>query len=499
MQAQYFGYIWGGVCGVVGGVVGFVYGGPAGASVGWSVGYSVGNIWGTFMGQTFFPDKPHIYFPPPIRPMENRVQTSTWGTAIPLQFGCGRMAGNVIYMSDIVETPLTENHRQDGVRYYIKTLLYTCTIAVAFCEPVESIARIWLNRKVFADYRNPLSPLYPAGDNELAFVNWETSIARSEIYFSIHFGSESQAHDASLAAILGAADTPAYRGVTYIVFRDFPIGEFQGLPTVEIDTQPYIPGNLLTFNSATSMLYLHSGIGNTITVSTSFAAYTPLLEHNALTSESNLVKMNSTSKTVYIFDGITTSLLTSFSVSASVPYAPTGFSFDPITGYLIIGADNGLGGYSRRTVHYVFDSNGVFISSWQDDSVYGGTPIYAHLPDGRMIVQYYSSNRPPSGYGSRFVVYASYLGTATYSRWGPQPHWDPSGYDSGGFLFGSRPLTNYLHMNFRTAYYKFTLEDLTDYGTPARAVLPAGDYVAQDLRDPSGYAQGAQLTNGFEG
>jgi hypothetical protein len=493
---QYSGGI-GAIAGaIVGGIVGYYTG--YGAYQGAMIGASLGGMAGGVAGSVLWPEKVNPEFPPPPQPNENRTQISTYGTSIPIVYESSRLAGNIIYMSDVNNTVVRTSHRQDGVRYYEIVQTYTSTFAIAFCEgQVESISRIWLNGKVFADFRNPLSPNYPVGNSSLAYANWSTSVALSSIYFSIYYGSDTQISNSSISAIIGAAETPAYRGICYIVFIDFPIGEFSGIPTVEIEISPYTPGNLVTYDAATSRLYLHSGITNTITSTTDFSAYSPLLEHNAMTPDSDLIKINASTKTVYIFSGVTTTISSSF-VASSVPYTPTGFTCHPSNGYYIIGADNGLGSYSRRTIHYVFDNTGAFVSSWQDDSVYGGTPLYSFLPDGRMIVQYYSSSYAPGpSYGSRFVVYSSYLGGATIARWGPQPHWDTTGYTSGGFLFGSRPVTEFLHMNYKTSYYKFILSDLIDDGT--RFILPVGAYISQNISDPSGYAQGAQLTNGFEG
>jgi hypothetical protein len=236
---QYLGYIVGAVGAIVGGVIGLASGGGynvpgaiSGAIMGWSIGYSIGGV----AGQVFWPEKAEINTPPPPQPYETRLQFSSWGMAIPIQYGSGRMAGNIIYMSDIVETIDRSKHRQDGVRYYEMIRTYTATFAIAFCEgPVTGIARIWMNNKIFVDFRDPDGPNYPSGSIALASGNLDTSIARSVAYFSIHFGEETQAADTALVALLTDAETPAYRGMFYLVFIDFPIGEFSGVPAIEVE------------------------------------------------------------------------------------------------------------------------------------------------------------------------------------------------------------------------------------------------------------------------
>ena len=234
---QYLGYIVGAVGAIVGGVVGFYSGGPAGAAYGASLGFSIGGMVGGVAGQVFWPEKTNLNFAPPPQPHETRLQISSWGAPIPIQYGSGRLAGNIIYMSDIIETIERSRHRQDGVRYYEMTKTYTATFAIAFCDgsvPPEGIARIWMNNKIIADFRDP--ELYPGGYEGLQSVNLETTIARSLVYFTIYYGSESQSCDPALSALLTAAETPAYRGICLIVFIDFPVGEFSGVPTIEIET-----------------------------------------------------------------------------------------------------------------------------------------------------------------------------------------------------------------------------------------------------------------------
>jgi hypothetical protein len=113
---------------------------------------------------------------------------------------------------------------------------YTATFAIAFCEgPVPGIARIWMNSKIIADWRDPDGPYYPTGDIALASINLETTIARSIAFFSAHLGSETQTPDPALIVLLTEPDTPAYRGLFYVVFKDFPIGEFSGVPNIEVE------------------------------------------------------------------------------------------------------------------------------------------------------------------------------------------------------------------------------------------------------------------------
>lgn len=217
---------------IVGGIVGsLIYPG-----VGTSIGIALGGALGGIAGMALFPEQQRSNRTPPPQPRENRQQISTYGAPIPITYGTVRLAGNIIYMSDVKETLSVYKYRVEGQRVRDYTRLYTATFAVAFCEgPVTGIARIWINGKLFVDFRDPDGPYYPSGSVSLAQGNIDTSLARKEVYFSIHWGEEDQDPDATLAALLGSGNVPAYRGLFYIVFPDFPVGEFGGVPTIEVE------------------------------------------------------------------------------------------------------------------------------------------------------------------------------------------------------------------------------------------------------------------------
>ena len=237
---QYSGGIGAIAGGIIGGIIGYYVPG-VGAYQGAMLGASVGGMAGGIAGNVFWPEKIDINHPLPPKPHENRVQVSTYGNPIPIIYESGRVAGNIIYMSDVVETIERSKHRQDGVRYYEMVKTYTATFAISFSEgPVVGLARIWINGKIFADYRDPTGPYYPTGDVGLASANLDTSVARAAAFYSVYLGTEAQAADSALSTLLTAAETPTYRGIFYIVFRDFPVGEFSGIPTIEIETDAAI-------------------------------------------------------------------------------------------------------------------------------------------------------------------------------------------------------------------------------------------------------------------
>lgn len=263
---QYSGGI-GAIAGaIIGGVIGYQFGMTQQGAM---IGASLGGMAGGVAGSVLWPEKVNPDFPPPPQPNENRTQISTYGTPIPVVYESARLAGNIIYMSDVNNTVVRTSHRQDGVRYYELTQTYASTFAVAFCEgPVSGISRIWLNGKIFVDWRNPASQYYPEGSEGVSSGNLETSVGRSVIDFKTYTGTASQTYDTNIAAIIGAAETPAYRGICYIVFIDFPVGEFSGVPTVEVEISGAIGNVQLTDMTALSTGYAGGKFTTTTTSAT---------------------------------------------------------------------------------------------------------------------------------------------------------------------------------------------------------------------------------------
>ena len=214
---------------LIGGIIGGMFGQPV---LGATIGGSIGGI----LGSVLFPEKFDVDHPTPPKPKENRTQIATYGVSIPIVYESARLAGNVIYMSPINATLTQSRHRQDGRRYYEYDMFYTATFAIAFCAgPVVGFSRIWVDNKIFADWRTSDNPYYPIGDTGLIAGNLGTTEELALAYFSTYTGTEDQTADVTLSAILGATETPAYKGICYIVFKDFPFGEFSRMPTIEIE------------------------------------------------------------------------------------------------------------------------------------------------------------------------------------------------------------------------------------------------------------------------
>ncbi len=166
--------------------------GLSGAAFGWMAGSMLGSI--LFAPKA--PDGPRI--------SDLSIQTSTYGQPIPRIFGTARIAGNVIWATDLVE------HAGGGGKKGGTSYSYTVSFAVALCEgPIVGVRRIWADGKLIYDIR-PTN----TGDQQ----------AFTALAMVVYPGDEVQGVDPTIAAHQG--DTPAYRGLAYVVFTELELTKY---------------------------------------------------------------------------------------------------------------------------------------------------------------------------------------------------------------------------------------------------------------------------------
>lgn len=174
------------------------------STVGGAIGGPIGSMVGSMVGQ--FIDRELLFKPKGRegpRLNELKVQTSSYGTPIPKLFGTLRVAGSVIWATDLVE----HRHREGGKgRPTTTSYSYTASFAVALsARPVQSVGRIWADGKLLRR---------AAGD-------WKARTG-----FRLHSGDENQAADPLIASAEGTGLAPAHRGVAYAVFEDLELAEY---------------------------------------------------------------------------------------------------------------------------------------------------------------------------------------------------------------------------------------------------------------------------------
>ena len=190
--------------------------GAAGAAIGGSIGGAILGVSaatiGGFIGSTIgsVVDSWIISSLAPTQRIEGarldtlRITSATEGAVIPRLYGRMRMGGNIIWATDFREETktTTQGGGKGGGGGKVKTTeyLYYASFAVALCEgPITGIGRIWADGK----------PM------DLSGVTWRW-----------YPGDEAQTADPFIAARMGAASTPAYRGTAYVVFEELALSTY---------------------------------------------------------------------------------------------------------------------------------------------------------------------------------------------------------------------------------------------------------------------------------
>jgi len=196
--------------GIAGAVVGFVASGfnPYGAAVGFSLGTTAGGIiWPMDGGTQHGP-----------RLADKEVQSSTYGASIPVIYGSYRTAGNVIWAKDIEERA---DFKRVGKTLFSKgTKVWSYTyyghFAIGVCEgPVTAIGRIWADGKLLHD---------PDAEGKY------------DKYVRKYLGTEDQMPDPDIQADKGIDQTPAFRGLAYVVLTGLPLADWGNrLPSISIE------------------------------------------------------------------------------------------------------------------------------------------------------------------------------------------------------------------------------------------------------------------------
>lgn len=167
--------------------------GPLGGVIGGAAGALVGNV----IDQAIFGQK--TISTPGLEGA--RIASPDEGSPIAHVYGTMRIAGNLIWATRFEEEITTE--RQGGKATSgtsVETRNYYANFALGLCEgEINQIKRIWADGK---------------------------EIDLSQIEYRLYKGCPDQLPDPLIEAKQGEGNTPAYRGLAYIVFDHFPIDSY---------------------------------------------------------------------------------------------------------------------------------------------------------------------------------------------------------------------------------------------------------------------------------
>jgi Putative phage tail protein len=173
--------------------VGQYFGGPIGSAIGSVIGQQIDRA---IIGNGKPREGPRI--------KELDIQTSSYGTQVPAIFGAMRLAGTVIWATDLIET--RQKNRGGKNRPSTINYSYSASFAVALSSRrVARIGRIWADGNLLRG---------AAGD------------FKSETIFRFYDGSGDQPLDPLLASAEAIGQCPAYRRLAYAVFEDFQLADF---------------------------------------------------------------------------------------------------------------------------------------------------------------------------------------------------------------------------------------------------------------------------------
>jgi len=151
------------------------------------------------------------------------VQDSRYGAGIPVIYGTARVAGNVIWATDLIQT----THRNSvggkggmGGGASAETYSYSVHCAVGIAEgPIGAVATIWADSKII--YQNGA---------------WVAGVVDAA---TIYTGAVGQAPDPFMQSLLGADAVPAWRGLAYVVFENLQLANFGNrLPNLTFEIAP---------------------------------------------------------------------------------------------------------------------------------------------------------------------------------------------------------------------------------------------------------------------
>lgn len=183
----------------VGAAAGFMIGGPVGAQIGWAAGSLIG-------GALFAENQQGP------RLQDLKVQISSYGAAIPLTYGGIRVAGNVIWSTDLQEHE-SESGGKGGPSVSSFSYSVSCAVLISGRQ-IGGIRRVWADAKLEYDAR------------EDASAETQAASARFAEHMTVYLGTEVQMPDPTIEAIEGAGNVEAYRGCAYVVFTDLPLQDY---------------------------------------------------------------------------------------------------------------------------------------------------------------------------------------------------------------------------------------------------------------------------------
>jgi hypothetical protein len=184
--------------------------------------YAVGTMVGSMLGSMMFPPAMPGQTGP--RAQDGMVQVSTYGASIPIVYGTMALSGNVIWSAGLREVKVRTKVGSGKSKTKVTTYSYYCDFAVGLCEgEINCVRRVWLDSDLVYDLTS-VDPKVIAANTKF------------ENIMTVYRGSETQLADPVIEAVIGAGDTPAFRGLAYLVFDNLPLQNYGNrIPNVRVE------------------------------------------------------------------------------------------------------------------------------------------------------------------------------------------------------------------------------------------------------------------------
>lgn len=144
------------------------------------------------------------------------VPFSLYGLPIPITYGVRRLYGNIIWAQPLKEVVKKDTDGgKGGPTSKLVTYEYFANFAVSL--GIAGNTDPLLNKDVIRMYANTALVYDRRGTG---LLKWP------RLYFTFHPGGPDQVADTHMESYEGVGNVPAYRDIMYIVFKDFPVGEF---------------------------------------------------------------------------------------------------------------------------------------------------------------------------------------------------------------------------------------------------------------------------------
>jgi hypothetical protein len=230
-------------------------GATIGGAIGWGTSYAgvaiaLGWTAGATLGNALFPTKqPSQNYEGP-RINELPIQTSSYGHPIPRVWGGARIAGNMIWTSGIKETKHVDEYSTGGGKggggstSTSTTYTYSSSFAIAICEgEIGDIGRIWADSQL-------VDAVAPDADMKDYYIQKSLAYSGAKS-LTVYRGTEDQLPCPLIESYEGTGNVPAYRGIAYIVFEDFELGDYGNRrPSFEFEIVQDVETNELVFAAA---------------------------------------------------------------------------------------------------------------------------------------------------------------------------------------------------------------------------------------------------------